>query len=121
MNQAVGVDQLDGGGRGVQNLDRSAAGFTRQIDQNRTQALAAPEHAVAHRLAQRRGRRVGYAEGVLEHALDPRAILGQTRRERLAAPRAQAWGESSAKSSMPPLSPRCNSPCPRCWAAASAA
>ena len=52
VNQAVGMDQFDCGGRCVESLERRPEGLAGDIDKQRAQAFAAAQDAVAHRLAQ---------------------------------------------------------------------
>jgi hypothetical protein len=52
VDEAVGVDQFDGCGRGIEPLEPSAEGLTGHVDEHRTQSLASAQHAVAHRLAE---------------------------------------------------------------------
>ena len=54
VDQRVGVDQLDGRRGGVQGVVFCSQGAPRQIDQQRAQALAAHQQAVAHGCLQAR-------------------------------------------------------------------
>ena len=48
MHQRIGVNQLDGGGGDIDALDRCTRQLACRISQQRTHALAAIQHAVAH-------------------------------------------------------------------------
>ena len=89
VHQAVDVDELDRGGRGIEQFERRAERFAGGVHQHRPHAFAARERAVAHGFEQARGRAAVDFERAREHAFDAllveRNAVGQeTRRRRRA-------------------------------------
>ena len=107
VHQAVDVNELDRGGRGVEHFQRRAERFAGGIHEHRTHAFAARERAVAHRFEQARGRGAFDIERAREHALDAllveRNAVGQEnrrrRRARLQRPAVSSTSSSSSSSS----------------------
>jgi len=71
MNQAVGVDELHGGGGSIETVHRSPKRRAGDIHQERAQPLAAVQYAVAHGRVQPRRRRVARGERCFQDTLDP--------------------------------------------------
>jgi hypothetical protein len=83
VHERVGVNQLDCSRQGIEHLFRRADELAARVDEQRTDALAAAEDRVAHRVEQSLWDLVIGTENVGELLVDSAAVMVETLRERL--------------------------------------
>jgi len=74
MDEAIHVDQLHCSCGRIKVRKRRSQRFPSQVNECRTQSLAATQCAVTHRLAQARGPGIWQSKAAVEHLLDARPI-----------------------------------------------
>ena len=97
MHQRIAVDQFDRGGGGIELRVGRAERIAGGMDEQGPHALAAVEHAMAHRGVQARGRGRGVGQAAVERGFDARAPgrergLRHLRWRRTGAPRPDCPG-----------------------------
>ena len=83
VHERVGVNQLDGGGDRVERVFGGSDELAARVDEERSHALSAAEHGIAHRVEQSVGDLMVGAQNVGELLVDSAAVVIETLGERL--------------------------------------